>query len=151
MKVQVVNELSAAQKKVFGWCTERFFAPLAQRAAKLEKLPHTDMAVILVNAQKMRSLNKKFRGKDKTTDVLSFAEGESLVKEKKKSLGDVVICLSEAKKNARTYKRPVEKEVALLFVHGLLHTAGYDHATTADRAHMFERQDSILGEHIDYE
>lgn len=73
--------------------------------------------------RRMRSLNRRYRGKDRPTDVLAFpAEGEGL-------LGDVVISVPYASRQARRRGEPAAREIDRLLVHGLLHLCGYDHET----------------------
>jgi probable rRNA maturation factor len=90
-----------------------------------------ELAVVLAGDRTLRSLNARYRGKDKPTDVLSFPGpgGEA-------GLGDVVISLDTAAKNARSLGRTLPQEVDVLALHGFLHVLGYDHETddgTMDR------------------
>jgi len=97
-------------------------------------------------------LNKKFRGIDRPTDVLSFPlfdyEGESEeppVDELMGMLGDVVLSLEQAKAQAEEYGHSFEREVAFLTVHSMLHLLGYDHETgEEDEADMRRRQSEIM-------
>jgi probable rRNA maturation factor len=92
---------------------ERFVA-VVRRAARLKG----DVNVLLTNDRKMRGLNRRFRRKDKSTDVLSFA---SL------SGGDIAISLPLAKQNARALGHDVGDELKILILHGALHLKGHDH------------------------
>jgi rRNA maturation RNase YbeY len=76
----------------------------------------------------MQQLNRQYRGKDRPTDVLAFAlrEGESGPAHTS-VLGDVVISLETAARQARSRRRPLAAEVRVLLVHGILHVLGYDH------------------------
>jgi len=97
-------------------------------------------------------LNKKFRGIDRPTEVLSFPlfdyEGESEeppVDELMGMLGDVVLSLEQAKAQAEEYGHSFEREVAFLTVHSMLHLLGYDHETgEEDEADMRRRQSEIM-------
>ena len=97
-------------------------------------------------------LNKKFRGIDRPTDVLSFPlfdyEGESEeppVDELMGMRGDVVLSLEQAKAQAEEYGHSFEREVAFLTVHSMLHLLGYDHETgEEDEADMRRRQSEIM-------
>jgi probable rRNA maturation factor len=97
-------------------------------------------------------LNKKFRGIDRPTDVLSFPlfdyDGESEeppVDELMGMLGDIVLSLEQAKVQAEEYGHSFEREVAFLTVHSMLHLLGYDHETgEEDEADMRRRQSEIM-------
>jgi probable rRNA maturation factor len=91
------------------------------------------VSLSFVTRRKMKSLNRRYRGKDRPTDVLSFNMDEG------KLLGDVLICPDVAKSNAREYGVTFDQEVARLTVHGLLHLKGMDHGKK-----MFDMQDRIL-------
>jgi probable rRNA maturation factor len=90
-----------------------------------------EVSVVLAGDRLLRRLNREFRGKDRPTDVLSFpgAGGEE-------GLGDVVISVPTAARNARRLGHSVPRELDILALHGLLHVLGYDHETddgTMDR------------------
>lgn len=89
-----------------------------------------EISVIFVNSEKIKELNLKYRKKDKATDVLSF-EGEG------NSLGEIVICLEEVKKNARDFK----KEIVFVLIHGILHLLGYKHEESEKEALMMESRE----------
>ncbi|PIP24369.1 MAG: rRNA maturation RNase YbeY [Candidatus Nealsonbacteria bacterium CG02_land_8_20_14_3_00_37_10] len=95
------------------------------------------LSIVLVGQGRIKELNKRYRGKNRVTDVLSFRYGDS---------GEIVICLQEIKKNAKKFKSatelplaeargkkrtksssPFEKELAKVLIHGVLHLLGYDH------------------------
>jgi len=77
--------------------------------------------VSFVGDAEMQKLNKKYRGKDKTTDVLSFNINEEL------HLGDIVVNIDQAKRQAGEYKNTLEEEIAELVAHGMLHLQGVHH------------------------
>ena len=91
------------------------------------------VSVSFVKKGAMKKLNREYRKKDRPTDVLSFNMNEG------KLLGDVVVCPSVAKVNARKYNVSFNAEISRLVAHGLLHLLGYDHGRK-----MFEMQDKIL-------
>ena len=94
------------------------------RAAARDLGVSGELAVVLAGDRTLRSLNARYRGKDKPTDVLSFPGpgGEA-------GLGDVVISLDTAARNARALGRTLPQEVDVLALHGFLHVLGYDHET----------------------
>lgn len=84
-----------------------------------------DVSVALVSDRRMRALNRQFRGKDAVTDVLSFPANRT--PGVTPFLGDVVIASGVAKKQAKAAGHPVQTEIRVLALHGLLHLLGYDH------------------------
>ncbi len=94
-----------------------------------------------VGDAEIRRLNRRYRGKDAVTDVLSFGYGKG---RKDMSLGDIVICLPQVKRQAKRTGKLVREEFALMVVHGMLHLLGYDHITLAEERVMFGLQHDIL-------
>jgi len=93
------------------------------------------VTVAFVSDRAMRELNRMWRGKRATTDVLSFpSEQSEFEKAEGPSLGDVVISLEQAARQAKEHGLSFENEIAQLILHGLLHLSGYDHET--DRGEM---------------
>ena len=81
-----------------------------------------ELSLVLAGDGLLRRLNREYRGKDKTTDVLSFPGdgGEA-------GLGDIVISVAKAERNARRFGRTLPQELDVLALHGFLHVLGYDH------------------------
>ncbi|MEZ4442073.1 MAG: rRNA maturation RNase YbeY [Polyangiaceae bacterium] len=115
---------------------------LERRALKM--LRHlelsAELSLSLVADAEMQGLNRDYRQKDRPTDVLAFAlregEGESPVVDGREVLGDVVISVDTARRQAASRRRPLLDELTLLLAHGLLHLLGYDHETDAEEAEM---------------
>ena len=108
-----------------------------------------DVSVALVDDAYIQVLNREYRGADQPTDVLAFPmEGDS-GGSGEPALGDIVISLERARDQARQFKHPIRREVALLAVHGLLHLLGYEDDTEAGASAMWSKQkhllDQILG------
>lgn len=101
-----------------------------------------EISVTLTDNETIHQLNKEYRDVDRPTDVLSFPmddDGEDMV------LGDVVISLEKAMEQAEEYGHSLEREIAFLCVHSVLHLLGYDHETgEEDEKEMFRRQEEIL-------
>lgn len=96
--------------------------------------PQISLDLSFCGDAKMKNINFSYRGKDKTTDVLSFPGFSNLRSDKKSDiypgmihLGDIIICRNVAIKQAREFSLTTEEEVLHLFVHGFLHLIGYDH------------------------
>jgi probable rRNA maturation factor len=101
-------------------------------------LTKTELSVLLTNDREIRELNRVHRGKDRPTDVLSFALDEDCVDASgpERLLGDVVISLDTAARQARGRGRELLAEVRFLLAHGILHLIGYDHAEPAEKREM---------------
>lgn len=92
-----------------------------------------EISIHLVDDEEMAALNERHRGRKGPTDVLSFSLCEGPHAEQRGALlGDVVISLHTALRQARRYRRPLESEVLRLLIHGALHLIGYDHVRTKD-------------------
>jgi len=107
------------------------------------------MNISIVDDRQMRLLNRRHRGKDKVTDVLSFRYSESGKfpapdEDRVEPLGDVAVCLPQVRRQAKTVGRPVAAEFSLMVVHGVLHLLGFDHETMAQETNMFRLQQDIL-------
>lgn len=100
-----------------------------------------ELSVLLTNDAEIKELNREHRGKDKPTDVLAFALEEADVgpmAEPLRILGDVVISLETADRQARQRRHELRDEVVFLLAHGLLHLLGYDHQTDRQERKMNE-------------
>ena len=94
----------------------------------------------LVADREMRRLNRLWRRKDRTTDVLAFVqEGPA-----RNLLGDVVISLPAARRQARERGHSLKDELAVLLIHGILHLRGYDHEPGGQKARRMHRQEAAL-------
>jgi probable rRNA maturation factor len=105
------------------------------RAAQTAVGLRGDIAVLLSDDRALRRLNREFRGKDKTTDVLSFPADRKMVHG---HAGDLAVSLETAARQAREHGHSLRDEVRVLLLHGVLHLAGMDHE--ADRGEMAERE-----------
>ena len=104
---------------------------LSRKVLLKEGAPKKDLSIVFVGPQRIRQLNKKYRQKDQSTDVLSFAEKDLPAGLKQigfsSGLGELIICPIVVKKNSREAKIAFETELAHVLVHGILHLFGYDH------------------------
>jgi len=110
-----------------------------------------EVSLVLVDDQRIQELNRDYRGIDRPTDVLSFAQRESVEgeedfvsEEDEWLLGDIVISMETAQRQATEYGHSLERELGFLIVHGCLHLLGYDHETEAERQVMREKEENIL-------
>jgi probable rRNA maturation factor len=110
---------------------------MAVRMLKALERADAELSVLLVDDAKMRGLNKLYRGLDRSTDVLSFAMQEGdFAGVDPGLLGDVVIAVPTAQRQAKRARHDLEQEVAQLLAHGLLHLLGYEHDTKAGERRM---------------
>ena len=143
--------------------TSKAYGPLARRAAiaAFETIPlkkrkallggeEAFLVVAFVGDREMRELNREYRKKDKTTDVLSFSRFDDVIPMpvppgEPRPVGEVLVSLPVAKRQAREYRTTLREEIARLVVHGTLHIFGYDHETSAKEARvMFRFQATAL-------
>ena len=129
---------------------KEFLQETAQKVLEREKR-EGKISLAIVGENRMRKLNKRFRGTNKVTDVLSFPDQEVQIgdfkigpKEKTKGLGEIVICLKRVKKNAGRNDKEVEEELTLVFIHGILHLLGYDHQEEKEAQEMEQKQQQYL-------
>ena len=125
-------------------------------AANYLSLPEsTEMSVTLMDNKHIHEINKKYRGIDKPTDVISFAmeedgdEGDIILPsdmefEMPKNLGDLMISMEKVAEQAEYLGHSQDRELGFLTVHGFLHLNGYDHMKAEDEKEMFSLQDEIL-------
>ena len=117
---------------------------MLQSAARTLDLPEDTVTVVtLTGDEHLREYNRRYRGLDEPTDVLAFAAREQPTDQRFQAppgtedwLGDIVISLPRARRQAQEAGHPINDEVRLLAVHGLLHLLGYDHAEPAEEATM---------------
>jgi probable rRNA maturation factor len=101
-------------------------------------------AIIFVDEEEIKELNKNYRKIDKVTDVISFANCDDEEMQDSKDLGEIFICVKRAYDQAKEYGHSPLREFLFLAVHGYLHLCGYDHQTKEDEDIMFKKQDDIL-------
>ncbi len=128
---------------------ENFLKKVAQKVLKDERKEKSELSIALIGQGRMRKLNKRYRGKNRVTDVLAFGQNQKskfvVPPGKKSGLGEVVICSREVKKNAQRFESTFEKELATCLIHGILHLLGYDHEKSEKTAkEMEEKQNYYL-------
>jgi probable rRNA maturation factor len=125
------------------------FRPTAYKACckvlQLEKFPYlAEASLTLVSDEEIRALNGRYRKIDKVTDVLSFLMGEPNYDTKAVNLGDIIIAVPTAVRQAKQYNHSLERELAFLTVHGMLHLLGHDHIKPAAEKIMLAKQNAVL-------
>ncbi|MDW7675422.1 MAG: rRNA maturation RNase YbeY [Bacillota bacterium] len=115
-----------------------------------------ELTLVLVDDEQIQQLNKEHRAIDKPTDVLSFPQYDSLAEleesflqlqgDEQLLLGDIVISLETATKQAKDYNHSNDRELGYLFIHGLLHLLGYDHMNENEQQKMRQAEEELLGQ-----
>ncbi|HEY2092241.1 MAG TPA: rRNA maturation RNase YbeY [Thermoanaerobaculia bacterium] len=111
--------------------TRRDIAVFARRVLRAVDIEPEELSIAFVDDESMRELNRKFRRKNKTTDVLTFPGDAPL-------LGEIVISVDQARKQASDEKHSLATEVRYLILHGILHAMGYDHETDTGEMNALE-------------
>ncbi len=137
--VEVRSEVRSAKARAL---VERLEAWGGQFLARLG-LSGVTLSVVVVGDARMRALNRQWREKDRTTDVLSFPAGDA-VGPGLKPLGDLALCLPVAVRQAKALRTTVEAEARLYLAHGLLHLLGHDHERPADAKKMAAQERRLL-------
>jgi probable rRNA maturation factor len=103
-----------------------------------------NLSVVLTDSRRLRKFNRDYLGIDAPTDVLSFPASESDPETGARYIGDILISVPYAANSAREAGHPLEAELQLLVVHGVLHLLGHDHARPREKARMWKAQREIL-------
>ena len=112
---------------------EEFFKKVAKIVLKGENKKE-GLSIALVGLGRIRELNRRYRGKNRVTDILAFPNKEI-------GLGEIVICLREVKKNAKKYGLTFEKELSKVLIHGILHLLGYNHEESEKEAERMRKKE----------
>lgn len=120
---------------------KKSFSQVAKKVLKGENRQTETISLAFVNKAEIEELNKKFRKKNKPTDVLSFELKNRNI------LGEIIICPDVVTENAKKYGVTLKSELLKVFVHGILHLCGYDHERSDREAEkMEEKQNKYLSE-----
>jgi len=121
------------------------FERAVQAALKHQKEPlDVDLSIVLADDARLHELNRDYLGVDAPTDVLSFPASETDPETGARYIGDIIISVPYAAKGATKAGHPLESELQLLVVHGVLHLLGHDHAGPKEKARMWKAQAKIL-------
>ncbi len=121
-----------------------FFSGVAKRVLKGENKQMENVSIAFVTPAEIHKLNKKYRHKDKPTDVLSFEK----VSDFQDECSEVIICPYVVRENAKESKLSLKKELAKVMIHGILHTLGYDHEVSAAEEKKMEEREKHYFEKI---
>ncbi|MBO6177967.1 MAG: rRNA maturation RNase YbeY [Selenomonadaceae bacterium] len=117
-----------------------------EKVGELYNETGSEVSVTITNDEEIHKLNKKYRGIDRPTDVLSFAFRESEDDLDAENLGEIIISLPKATAQAEEYGHSLKRETAFLTVHGMLHLLGYDHIEEKDQEEMENEQRIVMKE-----
>ena|SRR3989344_1956139 len=109
---------------------KKFFLGVAKKILKGENKEMENVSIAFVTPDEIQKLNKKYRKKDKPTDVLSFERVSNF----KDECSEVIICPLIVREKAKDSKLSLKKELAKIMIHGILHTLGYDHEKSEKEA-----------------
>lgn len=118
-----------------------FFIGVAKKVLKGENKGIENLSIAFVSSAEIQKINKKYRKKDKPTDVLSFGKSLNF----KEEFNEVIICPEVIIKESKDSKINLKKELAKVLIHGVLHALGYDHEISEKEAdRMFKREDYYI-------
>jgi len=129
---------------------EQILLSVLQKTAEVFDIePNTEVSVVLASDEYIQTLNLQYRGLDRPTDVLSFALNEGaepvvIDGPEEVLLGDIIISIDTATRQATEYGHSLERELAYLTVHGILHLLGYDHMTEEEKREMRQEEEHVL-------
>lgn len=115
---------------------KKFFTGIAKKVLKGENRERENISIAFVRPWQIRKLNKKYRRKDKPTDVLSFEKIPGFHDEH----SEIVICPEVVKSNTKKSQLALKKELAIVLIHGILHVLGYDHEISRKEAKIMEKR-----------
>lgn len=115
-----------------------------QQSFKVLEKERVDITLVIEDDTFISDLNKTYRGQNKPTDVLSFNLDQIDPETGRHYLGDIIISIETAKRQAAARSAPLIEELSLLLVHGILHLLGFDHDDKNSRERMWQKQREIL-------
>lgn len=125
-----------------------YLEKIIDKTLKMENVDKATFSIVFIDDEYMHELNLKYRGIDRTTDVLSFAfEDNNKICYNIRQLGEIFVSIPKMKSQAEEYGHSEKRELAFLVVHGILHLLGYDHTKgLKEEKEMFEKQELVLNE-----
>ena len=145
MRTKKKNKILITKEVYDRQITKQFVKQIAEAILDYLNLENVELSIVLTDDETIRQLNKQWRNKDKPTDVLSFPIDEKPIGYKYTLLGDVIISIPFAKRQAKEISFTEKEEILRLLAHGILHLLGYDHETSEEDAKiMFDLQDKIF-------
>jgi probable rRNA maturation factor len=137
INIEIISEFKDVVK-------HRLLERVAKEVLRHQSAHDADLTLVLTGDSQIQALNHDFLGKDAPTDVLSFPSQETDPETGRRYLGDIIISVPQAETQATTAGHPLEAELSLLIIHGVLHLLGYDHAGSEEKECMWAVQSEIL-------
>lgn len=138
MQVNFLNEVDESFNQF-----ESYLPRILNKTLDLNnKDKNVSVNIVLIDDEAMKQYNQDFRQIDRTTDVLSFVDGE--VMDDILHLGDILVSYEAVNRQAEEYGHSVKREFCFLVTHGYLHLLGYDHMEPGEEKEMFDMQKEIL-------
>ena len=119
---------------------KKIFSTVAKKVLSGENRGTENISLVFLKKEEIKKINKKFRKKDKPTDVLAFELSEPFLTGKQGLLGEILICPEVVSENAEKYGNTLKAEMMKVFVHGILHLLGYDHEKSLQQAKEMEKK-----------
>jgi probable rRNA maturation factor len=141
VKCQIIKAKPSAKifiNELVGIPNRKEIEEVIGKTLRIERKENISLSITFVGDNFIKRLNKKYRFRDKATDVLSFPLGEKNV------LGDIFISVPTARKNAKLFDQSLREELERLVVHGILHLLSYKHKTLREKKRMQARENRIL-------
>ncbi|WP_172369285.1 rRNA maturation RNase YbeY [Sporosarcina jiandibaonis] len=148
LEIYMIDETDSIKPEI-----QQLVTSILRHAAKEEGISEkAEVSVTFMSDEEIKKVNAEYRDIDQPTDVISFAleemsEGEVAIIGQTGipvALGDIIISVDTAKRQAEEYGHDLNREIGFLALHGFLHLLGYDHLTKEDEVKMFGRQKEIL-------
>ena len=126
----------------------KYLEKIINKTLEMENVKDSTFSIVFIDDEYMHELNLKYRGIDRTTDVLSFAfEDNNKICYNIRQLGEIFVSIPKMRLQAKEYRHSEKRELAFLIVHGILHLLGYDHTLgLKEEKEMFEKQELVLNE-----
>jgi probable rRNA maturation factor len=143
----------SVEEKFRGRVDQDWVRRIAQTVIKAEGVTHPyEVSMVFTDSEMVQQLNRDYRGVDQPTDVLAFymlpqGEGDdsfALPPDEVTRLGEVIISYPQAMEQAKVQGHSIERELALLIIHGILHLLGYDHEEPEEEDEMRKREKEVL-------
>ena len=140
MKLEINNltkdRIDPIRRRASNVVNKKFLEKVAKKTSRILKIKLPEISLVIVGETRIKALNKKYRNRNKVTDVLAFDYGE------------IFICLPQAKRQAKKLGHSIKQELGILLIHGILHLAGYDDKKIKDREKMLHLQEKLISKII---
>ena len=126
--------------------SKEFLRKISKLVLDREEKKKSNLSIILVSQQMIQRLNKRYRGEDRVTDVLSFGlkgKEKFILPPDKSESKEILLCLKEINKNAKKFGTTFKKELASCLIHGILHLLGYSHEKNKNSTRIMREKEKF--------